>query len=77
MQHVNKSGCFSTIADESTDVSDTAQFSICARLVEKIDDEYIIPEDFLCFIPVEDVSYRKGACKYVADQDEGHWHKPG
>jgi len=53
---VNKSGCFSAIADESTDVSGIEQFSISARFVDKIDDEYIIREDLLCFIPVEDVT---------------------
>lgn len=42
VQRVNKSGCFSAIADESTDVSGIEQFSICARFFDKIDDEYII-----------------------------------
>ncbi|XP_050540289.1 zinc finger MYM-type protein 1-like [Daktulosphaira vitifoliae] len=56
VQRVNKSGYFSVIADESTDVSGIEQFSICARFVDKIDDDYIIREDFLCFIPVEDVT---------------------
>lgn len=60
MQRVNKSGCFFAIADESTDLSGIEHFSICARFVDKIDDEYIIiymiREDFLCFIPIEDVA---------------------
>lgn len=56
VQRINESGFFSAIADESTDVSGIEQFSICARFVDKIDDEYIIREDFLCFIPVEDVT---------------------
>lgn len=56
VQRVNRSGCFSVIADESTDVSGIEQFSICVRFIDKIDDEYIIREDFLCFIPVEDVT---------------------
>lgn len=55
VQRVNKSGYFSVIADESTDVSGIEQFSICARFVDKTD-EYKIREDFLCFIPVEDVT---------------------
>lgn len=56
VQRINKSGYFSAIADESTDVSGIEQFSICVRYVDKIDKEYIIREDFLCFIPVEDVT---------------------
>ncbi|CAI6356965.1 unnamed protein product [Macrosiphum euphorbiae] len=55
VQRVNKSRYFSVIADESTDVSGIEQFSICARFVDKMD-EYKIREDFLCFIPVEDVT---------------------
>ncbi|XP_025193531.1 52 kDa repressor of the inhibitor of the protein kinase-like [Melanaphis sacchari] len=55
VQRVNKSGYFSVIDDDSTDVSGIEQFSICARFVDKTD-EYKIREDFLCFIPVEDVT---------------------
>ncbi|XP_015376839.1 PREDICTED: 52 kDa repressor of the inhibitor of the protein kinase-like [Diuraphis noxia] len=55
VQRVNKSRYFSVIADESTDVSGIEQFSICARFVDKMD-VYKIREDFLCFIPVEDVT---------------------
>lgn len=59
MQRVNKSGYFSVIADESSDVSGIEQFSIYARFVDKTD-EYKIREDFLCFIPVEDSVTGKG-----------------
>jgi len=58
VQHVNKSRYFSVIADESTDVSGIEQFSICARFVYKMDG-YKIREDFLCFIPVEDVAGKR------------------
>lgn len=47
---------FSDIADENTVVSGIEQFSICAQFFDKIDNEYIIQEDFLYFIHVEDVT---------------------
>lgn len=59
VQRVNKSGWFSAIADESTDMSDIEQFSMCIWFVDKIDDEHIIQEDFSCFIPVNDVTGKR------------------
>jgi len=58
VQRVNKSGYFSVIADESTDASGIEQFSIWARFVDKTE-EYKIREDFLCFIPVENVTGKR------------------
>lgn len=52
MQRVNKSECFSVIADESTDVSGIEQFLICVWFVDKIDNKHIIRENFLGFISV-------------------------
>lgn len=56
VKRINKSGCFASIADESTDVSGIEQFSVCVRYVDQIEKEYKIREDFLCFTPVEDVT---------------------
>lgn len=56
VQQVNKSRYFTVIADESTDVSGIEQFSMCFRYVDKCDGEYIIRENFVCFVPVEDVT---------------------
>jgi len=44
------------IADESTDISGIEQFSMCFRYVDKCDGEYVIREDFVCFVPVVDVT---------------------
>ncbi|XP_055907107.1 zinc finger MYM-type protein 1-like isoform X2 [Eupeodes corollae] len=56
VQRINKSGFFSAIADETTDISGNEQFSICARYVDTTDRQYIVREDFLCFILVKDVT---------------------
>lgn len=42
------------LADETSDVSQTEQFSLCMRYVEP--STMTIREDFLCFLAVEDVS---------------------
>ncbi|XP_075168440.1 52 kDa repressor of the inhibitor of the protein kinase-like isoform X2 [Haematobia irritans] len=56
IKRINKSQCFSIIADETTDVSGIEQFSICIRYVEKVEKEHSLREDFSCFVPVEDTT---------------------
>ncbi|GBO01876.1 hypothetical protein AVEN_114670-1 [Araneus ventricosus] len=55
VRNVRKSCQFySVLADETTDISQIEQFSLCVRYVE--DQSYKIREDFLTFIPVYDVT---------------------
>ncbi|XP_008178700.1 52 kDa repressor of the inhibitor of the protein kinase-like [Acyrthosiphon pisum] len=51
---INKSQCFTILADETADVSGTEQFSICIRYFDT--DLSKIMEDFLIFVPVTDVT---------------------
>ncbi|GBM52532.1 hypothetical protein AVEN_230563-1 [Araneus ventricosus] len=57
VRNVRKSIFYSVLADETTDISQIEQFSLCVRYVE--DHSYKIREDFLTFVPVYDVT---GAC---------------
>nr|XP_042895669.1 52 kDa repressor of the inhibitor of the protein kinase-like [Parasteatoda tepidariorum] len=52
--NVRKSIFYSILADETTDISQVEQFSLCVRYVE--DQSYEIREDFLTFVPVHDVT---------------------
>ncbi|XP_042150111.1 uncharacterized protein LOC121838108 [Ixodes scapularis] len=54
VEAVHKAGFFAVIADETSDVSQTEQFSLCVRYVEP--STMTIREEFLCFVAVEDVS---------------------
>ncbi|GBM31486.1 hypothetical protein AVEN_141185-1 [Araneus ventricosus] len=45
---------YSVLADETTDISQIEQFSLCVLYVE--DQSYKIREDFLTFVPVYDVT---------------------
>lgn len=56
VRRINDSKCFSVIADESTDISGIEQFTMCVRYVDKVGPIYNIREDFLRFVPVEDVT---------------------
>lgn len=40
-------------------MSDNEQFLISAQFVDKINKYYIIREEFLCFVPVEDVTRKR------------------
>uniref|UniRef100_A0A8D8THQ5 Zinc finger MYM-type protein 1 n=1 Tax=Cacopsylla melanoneura TaxID=428564 RepID=A0A8D8THQ5_9HEMI len=54
---INSSNCFSILADETMDISGTEQFSLCARYLETTGDKgTVLKEDFLTFVPVEDLS---------------------
>lgn len=53
---INQSGCFTVLADETTDVSGIEQFSLCVRYVHIVDGKAILREDFLKFVPVNDVT---------------------
>lgn len=54
VENVRKSIFYSVLADETTDISQIEQFSLCVRYVE--DQSYKIREDFLTFVPVYDVT---------------------
>ncbi|CAN7978353.1 unnamed protein product [Ixodes persulcatus] len=54
VEAVHKAGFFVVLADETSDVSQTEQLSLCVKYVEP--STMIIREDFLCFVAVEDVS---------------------
>ncbi|CAN8017316.1 unnamed protein product [Ixodes persulcatus] len=54
VEAVLKPDFFAVLADETSDVSQTEQFSLCVRYVEP--STMTIREDFLCFLAVEDVS---------------------
>ncbi|GBN42913.1 Nose resistant to fluoxetine protein 6, partial [Araneus ventricosus] len=54
MRNVRKSIFYSVLADETTDIRQIEQFSLCVRYVE--DQSYKIREDFLTFVPVYDVT---------------------
>ncbi len=51
---VNSAKCFTVLADETTDISQTEQVSIAVRYVDEM--EYKIKEVFLQFVPVIDTS---------------------
>ncbi|GBM12527.1 repressor of the inhibitor of the protein kinase [Araneus ventricosus] len=53
VRNVRKCIFYSVLADETTDISQIEQFSLCVRYVE--DQSYKIREDFLTFVPVYDV----------------------
>lgn len=54
VREVSKAVFFSVLADETSDISQTEQFSLCVRFVDP--DTLCIREDFLSFVAVEDVS---------------------
>ncbi|CAN7978548.1 unnamed protein product [Ixodes persulcatus] len=53
VEAVHKAGFFAVLADETSDVSQTEQFSLCVRYVES--STMTIREDFLCFVAIKDV----------------------
>lgn len=54
VENVRKSVFYSVLADETTDISQIEQFSLCVRYVEY--QTFKIREDFLTFVPVYDVT---------------------
>ncbi|GBM31565.1 hypothetical protein AVEN_11740-1 [Araneus ventricosus] len=54
VRNVRKSIFYSVLADETTDISQIEQFSLCVRYFE--DQSYKIKEDFVTFVPVYDVT---------------------
>ncbi|KAF0732371.1 zinc finger MYM-type protein 1-like, partial [Aphis craccivora] len=50
---INKADCFSILCDETLDVSGTEQLSMCVRYVDQNNQ---LREDFLCFLPVYDLT---------------------
>lgn len=62
VQGLNSAKFFSILVDETTDVSRQEQMSICVRYAEPKDNVFILREDFLTFVTVENT---KG--KYLAN----------
>ncbi|XP_008188935.1 zinc finger MYM-type protein 1-like, partial [Acyrthosiphon pisum] len=58
----NEAECISLLADETTDISSTEQFSLCVRYIEKTNSGIILKEDFLSFVPVNDVTGKGLMC---------------
>ncbi|XP_029340930.1 zinc finger MYM-type protein 1-like [Acyrthosiphon pisum] len=54
IKKISKSNYFSVLADETTDIAQIEQFSICIRYFEE--ELVILREDFLTFVPVHDVT---------------------
>lgn len=54
VENIKKSGFYSILADETTDISQVEQFSLCFRYVDE--NTMKIKEDFLTFIPVNDLT---------------------
>lgn len=50
---INKSQCFSILADETTDVSNIEQLSLCVRYV---DNNNMLNEDFIQFIAIHSLT---------------------
>lgn len=53
---VNNSECFAILGDETLDISGQEQFSLCVRYIQVTDSKHILKEDFVCFLPVHDMS---------------------
>lgn len=53
VKHVNESGCFSVLVDETTDICTKEQMALCLRYV---DDSFCIHESFLKFITVNSLT---------------------
>lgn len=58
----NEAECFSLLADETTDISGIEQLSLCVRYIEKTNSGSILKEDFLSFVPVNDVTGKGLMC---------------
>jgi hypothetical protein len=50
---INKADCFSILCNETLDVSSIEQLSMCVYYVDKNNQ---LHEDFLCFLPVYDLT---------------------
>lgn len=47
---------FSVLADEITNVSGIEQFTLCVIFVEYVENQYHVHNEFLNYIPVEDLA---------------------
>lgn len=52
----NAAGCFSLIADETSDISRKEQLSVSLRYVDISGDQLVVKEDFLCMVEVRDLT---------------------
>lgn len=56
IKRISQSKYFTILADETTDISQIEQFSLCARYVSESENGPVLMEDFLTFVPVSDVT---------------------
>ncbi|KAJ8878653.1 hypothetical protein PR048_019236 [Dryococelus australis] len=56
VKRVKKSCFYTVLADETTDISQVEQFSLCVRYIDDHEEPYTVREDFLLFVPVYDVT---------------------
>lgn len=54
MQKVNEAKWFSVIADETADISNVEQLSLCVKYIDQANNN--IREDFLQFVPIYDMT---------------------
>jgi len=54
LERVSKTNFYTILADETTDISQIEQFSLCIRYLDE--EVFSIWEDFLTFVPVYDLS---------------------
>ncbi|XP_050063209.1 52 kDa repressor of the inhibitor of the protein kinase-like [Aphis gossypii] len=54
VKQISKSSFFSVLADETTDINQIEQFSVCIRYLDE--ESMIVQENFLAFISVQDVT---------------------
>ncbi|KAJ8876829.1 hypothetical protein PR048_021276 [Dryococelus australis] len=55
-ERVKKSCFYTVLGDETSDISQVEQFSLCVRYVDDYEEPYIVKDDFLSFVPVYDVT---------------------
>lgn len=79
---INQARGFSVLADETTDISNIEQLSLCARYLKEVQNRYCVNEVFLRFVPVYDVT-GKGLAKTIQDElsnlhiDTSYWYGQG
>lgn len=56
VNNVNDSGCFSVLADETTDVSVLEQLTLCVRYLSGSGSNITINEDFLKFFEISSLT---------------------
>jgi hypothetical protein len=56
VEEVKQAGCYTILADECSDVSNTEQISVSVRYVIKEEGQHVVKEHFIAFIPTRDTT---------------------